>query len=253
MTPTPPQSPTYDYDAASAFRPIGSQQYESDTFDNPIARPIPQMVTFQPLAREHQQPFPYAENRSNREHSMSQHQIEFDRQVALRLQEIENARDHGTNPTVTSAPTAATASAQAPSSGSVIPIQVEQSPTIHTHGQPRESTNVGSQGRLLSNWQADPHRTPLTHRKERQQPIKQLSQRPAQLHWDPELTQHAHRQNYGEGVYSEIPSPQQQNPTAQYYRQDNPPMQDHATRTSHEDHLRHVSQFFRDNPPHRHQ
>ena len=30
-------------------------------------------------------------------------------------------------------------------------------------------------------------------------------------------------------------------------------MQDHATRTSHEDHLRHVSQFFRDNPPHRHQ
>ena len=140
------------------------------------------MVTFQPLAREHQQPFPYTENRSNREHSMSQHQIEFHRQVALRLQKIENARDHGTNPTVTSAPTAATASAQAPLSGSVIPIQVEQSPTIHTHGQPRESTNVGSQGRLLSNWQPDPHQTPLTHRKERQQPIKRLSQRPAQLH-----------------------------------------------------------------------
>ena len=211
------------------------------------------MVTFQPLAWEHQQPFPYTENCSNREHSMSQQQIEFDRQVALRLQEIKNARAHGTNPTVTSAPTAATASAQAPSSGSVIPIQVEQSPTIHTHGQPRESTNVGSQGQLLSNWQADPHRTPLTHRKERQQPIKQLSQRLVQLHWDPQLTQHAHCQNYGEGVYSEIPLPQQQNPTAQYYRQDNPPMQDHATRTSHEDHLQHVNQFFRDNPSHQHQ
>ena len=96
LTPTPPSTPQPDSPLLSAFRPI--QPRESNVIDVPITCPTPvqgqpRMKTFEPPIRDEQQPFTYTPRSFSREQ-----QEEIDRQVAIRLHEMEVARLHQLEP-----------------------------------------------------------------------------------------------------------------------------------------------------------
>ena len=95
LTPTPPSTPLLEVSPDSAFRPV--QPLTSEVIDIPVTHPTPtrgqpQMRTFGRPDIEEPQPFSYTR-------SFSQEQrMEIDRQVAIRLQEIELAQQHQQEP-----------------------------------------------------------------------------------------------------------------------------------------------------------
>ena len=180
LTPLPPDSQP-ESPLLSAFRPI--QPLDSEIIEIPVSRPKPiQLKTFKHPERKEQQPVTHPP----RSFSHAQ-QMEIDRQVALRLQEMEIARLHEKEP-----------NSQRPDNRFAMrrnsaQTRTEYGPTypkeyglaVPTYGQPGESASVESKSQHQRRQHLPYHQqTPVSRKTKKGQQIQRHTIRQTQHDWD---------------------------------------------------------------------